>query len=123
MARPSTAGPWPCSATARGTRRWFSVSRESELPAFTLWKNTGGLRSGYVTGLEPATNYPNPRPFEQARQRVITLPPDGTYDVETILEVLDTEEAVSTVEAEVQALQAQGVPRSTAGPSSRSRES
>jgi hypothetical protein len=82
----------------------------SELPAFTLWKNTGGLRSGYVVGLEPATNYPNPRPFEQARQRVIVLPPDGTYDIETILEVLDTAEAVSTVEAEVQALQTLGAP-------------
>ena len=43
-----------------------------QLPAFTLWKNTGGLRDGYVTGLEPGTNYPNPRPFEQARNRVVT---------------------------------------------------
>jgi hypothetical protein len=83
---------------------------KARLPAFTLWKDTGGLRSGYVTGLEPATNYPNPRPFEQARQRVITLPPDGTHEVETILEVLNTEDAVSTVEAEIRALQAQGRP-------------
>jgi hypothetical protein len=82
----------------------------SQLPAFSLWKNTGGLRSGYVTGLEPATNYPNPRPFEQARQRVVTLPPDGTYEVEMVLEVLNTTEAVATVEAEVQSLQAQGMP-------------
>ncbi len=82
----------------------------SQLPAFTLWKNTGGLRSGYVTGLEPATNYPNPKPFEQARQRVVTLPPNGTYDVETILEVLNTEEAVAAVEAEIQTLQARSVP-------------
>ena len=32
--------------------------RKDQLPAFTLWKNTGGLRDGYVTGLEPGTNYP-----------------------------------------------------------------
>ncbi len=32
--------------------------RNDQLPAFTLWKNTGGLRDGYVTGLEPGTNYP-----------------------------------------------------------------
>jgi hypothetical protein len=82
----------------------------SQLPAFSLWKNTGGLRSGYVTGLEPATNYPNPRPFEHARQRVVTLPPDGTYEVEMVLEVLNTEEAIATVAAEVQSLQAQGMP-------------
>jgi len=83
---------------------------KAQLPAFTLWKNTGGLRSGYVTGLEPATNYPNPRPFEQARQRLVTLPPDGTYAVETTLEVMNTEEAVAGVESEVRALQARGMP-------------
>ena len=41
--------------------------RTDQLPCFTLWKNTAGLRDGYVTGLEPGTNYPNPRPFEQAQ--------------------------------------------------------
>jgi hypothetical protein len=83
----------------------------SQLPAFTLWKNTGSLRSGYVTGLEPASNYPNIRPFEEACHRVIMLPPDGTYDVEITLEVLNSKEAVATVEAEVRALQMRGTPR------------
>ena len=32
-----------------------------QLPGFTLWKNTAGPRDGYVSGLEPASNYPNPR--------------------------------------------------------------
>jgi hypothetical protein len=27
-----------------------------DLPCFTVWKNTGALEDGYVTGLEPATN-------------------------------------------------------------------
>lgn len=80
----------------------------SQLPAFTLWKDTGGLRSGYVTGLEPATNFPNPRPFEHARRRVVTLPPGGTYEVEIALDVLNTREAVTAVEAEVRAIQAGG---------------
>jgi hypothetical protein len=88
----------------------------SQLPAFTLWKNTGGLRSGYVTGLEPATNYPNPKPFEEARQRVVTLPPDGIYDVETVLEVLNDVAGVAAAEAEVQALQDQGKPVVHPGP-------
>ena len=57
--------------------------RTDQLPAFTLWKNTAGLRDGYVTGLEPGTNYPNPRPFEQARNRVVRLPVDGRYVTET----------------------------------------
>jgi hypothetical protein len=82
--------------------------RKDQLPAFTLWKNTAGLRDGYVTGLEPGTNYPNPRPFEQARGRVATLPPGGRYTARTTLEVLASADEVATVEAEIQELQKQG---------------
>jgi len=82
--------------------------QNDQLPAFTLWKNTGGLRDGYVTGLEPGTNYPNPRPFEQARNRVVKLAVDGRYIAETTLEVLATSEAVAAVEAEIKQLQARG---------------
>ena len=68
-----------CSGSARTSSR---RSPSGRTPA--------GLRDGYVTGLEPGTNYPNPRPFEKARGRVVTLPPGGRYVVETILEVLAT---------------------------------
>jgi len=44
-----------------------------QLPAFTLWKNTASEADGYVTGLEPGTDYPNPRQFERERGRVVTL--------------------------------------------------
>ncbi len=84
--------------------------KRSQLPCFTLWKNTRGLREGYVTGLEPATNYPNPKPFEEARGRVLPLPPGGSFVAETTLEVLDQHEAIAAVEAEIAALQAQGSP-------------
>jgi len=82
--------------------------QNDQLPAFTLWKNTGGLRDGYVTGLEPGTNYPNTRPFEQARNRVVRLPVDGRYKTETSLEVLTTPTAVAATEAEIKQLQARG---------------
>ncbi len=82
----------------------------AQLPAFTLWKNTGGLGEGYVTGLEPATNYPNARPVEKARHRVVTLPAGGRYLAETTLEVLEGRDAVAAVESEVEALQKQGTP-------------
>ena len=90
--------------------------RKSQLPCFTLWKNTRGLREGYVTGLEPATNYPNPRPFEAARGRVVPLPPGGTYLAETILEVLDRREAIAAVEAEIEAIQSRQPPTIHPGP-------
>jgi Domain of unknown function (DUF4432) len=77
----------------------------SQLPAFTLWKNTGGLKSGYVSGLEPGTNYPNPKPFERERGRVVTLPPGEVYVAETTLEILTRRSEVAAVAAEIAALQ------------------
>ncbi len=63
---------------ARGDRKAVVLRfQTSQLPCFTLWKNTRGLREGYVTGLEPATNYPNPRPFEESRGRVVAAPARG----------------------------------------------
>ena len=79
--------------------------RNDQLPAFTLWKNTAGFRDGYVTGLEPGTNYPNPRPFEQARNRVVQLPVDGRYVTETTMTVLATTQHVAAVEQEIAGMQ------------------
>jgi hypothetical protein len=107
-ADPRTLALLRTSAGDRGVVLRFD---KSQLPAFTLWKNTGGLRDGYVTGLEPGTNYPNARPFEKARGRVVTLPVDGRLVAETTLEVLTSVEAVGAVEAEIKVLQSQGAPR------------
>jgi len=80
----------------------------AQLPCFSLWKNTGGRKDGYVTGLEPATNYPNPKPFERSRGRVVRLAPGGSHVAEMTLDVLDSAQAVAAAEAEVEALQRQG---------------
>ena len=93
-----------------GTRGVVLRFRNAQLPCFTLWKCTRGAAEGYVTGLEPATNYPNPRPFEEARGRVVPLGPGGRFVAETVFEVLEGVEAVAAAEAEVAALQAQGAP-------------
>ena len=45
------------------------------LPCFTVWRNTPAESDGYVLGIEPGTNYPNPRTFEQQHGRVVTLKP------------------------------------------------
>ena len=44
-----------------------------ELPCFAVWKNERTKADGYVTGLEPATNYPNTRTFEERQGRVVRL--------------------------------------------------
>ena len=50
-----------------------------ELPFLTLWKNTESLEDGYVTGIEPGTNFPNNRLIERAHGRVPVLKPGEGY--------------------------------------------
>lgn len=82
--------------------------RREELPCFTVWKNTQAVEDGYVTGIEPATNYPNLRTFEREKGRVRVLPPGGKWEATLTLEVQDTREGVAGVLAEVAKLQALG---------------
>jgi hypothetical protein len=49
------------------------------LPWFALWKAQHDERDGYVTGLEPCTYFPDPRPSERAAGRVPRLKPDETF--------------------------------------------
>jgi hypothetical protein len=77
-----------------------------ELPCFTVWKNTGGLEDGYVTGLEPATNYPNFKTFERQKGRVVVLPPGGRWEASWSMEVHDSAAGVAGVLAEIAGLQA-----------------
>lgn len=76
-----------------------------QLPHFTLWKNTAAEEDGYVTGLEPATNFPNVKAFERKQGRVPTLPPGGTYTIRLDVAVHSTAEGVRQVEADIAALQ------------------
>ncbi len=56
--------------------RW----NQKEMPCFSLWKNTAALEDGYVTGLEPGTNFPNPKSFRtHHRGRVPVLEPGGRF--------------------------------------------
>ena len=77
-----------------------------DFPCFTLWKNTSGQADGYVTGLEPATNYPNARRFEREQGRVITLKGGESRTTTLKIETLDTQELVSAAETEIAELQA-----------------
>jgi Domain of unknown function (DUF4432) len=87
-----------------------------ELPCFTLWKSSQGLREGHVTGLEPATNFPNPYPFEAARGRVVSLAPGATHVAETTFEILNGAREIAALEAEVARLQTRAEPKMHAKP-------
>lgn len=81
-----------------------------QLPCFTLWKNTQAEADGYVTGLEPGTNFPNFKTFEREQGRVITLEPGQTCEAGFELSVHDSVEGVTQVEEQIRRLQT-SVPR------------
>ncbi len=82
-----------------------------QLPCFTLWKNTQSEEEGYVTGLEPATNFPNRKDFERKQGRVINLAPGASHTTSLEMVVHSTSQMVQTAEREIAGLQAGNAPR------------
>ncbi|MEM6980617.1 MAG: aldose 1-epimerase family protein [Planctomycetota bacterium] len=81
LARPSSdaSGYGQAMLVSADQTSAFLVSmKTSTLPFLTLWKNTAGLADGYVTGIEPGTNFPNGRDVEASANRVVTLDPGQT---------------------------------------------
>jgi galactose mutarotase-like enzyme len=74
---------------------------KKQLPYFTLWKNTPMATDGYVTGLEPGTNFPNPRSFEGEQGRVVKLKAGETVKFEVTLDVLADAAAVAAAEQSI----------------------
>lgn len=101
---------------AHGTRGVTLRFNTRQLPCFTLWKNTSSAADGYVTGLEPGTNFPNPRSFEQAQGRVVSLPPGGSYAIDLQLVIHSGAREMEASEAEVRALQEMSEPQVHARP-------
>jgi galactose mutarotase-like enzyme len=81
---------------------------KGQLPCFTLWKNRQAAIDGYVTGLEPAINFPNVKSFEKERGRVAVLAPGESRTFELSLEVHPDAASVRAAEQAVAKLQ-QGV--------------
>jgi len=77
----------------------------AELPCFTLWKNTAAEADGYVTGLEPGTNFPNLRSFERAHGRVHSLAPGASRRMSFEFAIHPDKASVQQVAEEVQCLQ------------------
>jgi galactose mutarotase-like enzyme len=78
---------------------------KQQLPCFTQWKNTSADADGYVTGLEPATNYPNLKTFERKQGRVIVLKPGETYTTRMEIHIHNTADQVAAVEEEIRGIQ------------------
>jgi len=76
----------------------------AQLPNFILWKNTAATEDGYVTGLEPATNFPNSRDFEGQQGRVIKLAGQASQLLQLTLQPHNTAADVQAAETAVAAL-------------------
>lgn len=77
-----------------------------ELPYFTLWKNEASPRTGYVTGLEPATNFPYPRAIERAAGRLPELQGGQVYYSHGAVKALISTAEVRSAEGRINTLQA-----------------
>jgi hypothetical protein len=87
-------------AADRGISMQFSPK---ELPYLTLWKNTAAEGEGYVTGIEPGTNFPNNRRIERKLGRVPKLAPkashSATLDFTLLTTAGDVESALKRIAA------------------------
>jgi len=87
----------------RGASMKFDIN---ELPYFSLWKNEAPLKTGYVTGLEPATNFPNPRAQERAAGRVPKLQGGQSYRLQLTVSALTSMAEVGEAQRRIKTLEA-----------------
>lgn len=90
---------------SQGVSMRFSLE---ELPYLTVWKNTQAVQDGYVTGIEPATNFPNPRSFERAHGRVPVLEPGAVHEASIQITALTNSDQVAEAHRRVLAIQGDG---------------
>jgi galactose mutarotase-like enzyme len=88
------------------TEQAVAVHYQSEsLPYFTLWKNTASEATGYVTGLEPGTGFPNPRSFEENQGRLVKLQPGEFRQFELSIEGISQHRRISELKQQLNNLQ------------------
>nr|WP_244907822.1 aldose 1-epimerase family protein [Xanthomonas dyei] len=92
----------------RGIELDFNIT---QLPVFSLWKNTDSLATGYVTGLEPGTSFSYNRSLQRGLGLVPTIEAGATRDFVLQYRLLATPEAVETALQEVRTLQARQPPK------------
>jgi hypothetical protein len=76
-----------------------------QLPHMTLWKNEGPADSGYVTGLEPGTSFPNPKPVERLAGRVPKLASGESHQAKVTFTALRSGGEVERALEAIRALQ------------------
>lgn len=87
-----------------------------ELPYLTQWKNTAAEGEGYVTGLEPGVNFPNPRRIERKLGRVPKLAPGASFTAAIDFAIHTDAEAIKAIAKRIAKLQGETKPQIDAEP-------
>ncbi len=90
-----------------------------QLPCFTIWKNTQAEADGYVTGMEPSTDYPNLKTFEREQGRVVRLAASQSYRTQLAIAVHVGSSEVAAVEQQIAEIQGGTSPEILKQPDSR----
>lgn len=75
------------------------------LPRFVVWKCQQDVADGYVTGIEPTTNWPNPRTFESEQGRTVHVAPHESFTTSLQLTVHGDAQSVQAAAATIQEIQ------------------
>jgi hypothetical protein len=86
------------------------------LPCFTVWRNTPSEADGYVLGIEPGTNYPNPAAFEKEHGRVVKLQPGQKWSGAVTAFWLANAGAIAAEEKAIAAIQGRRSPEVSSQP-------
>jgi hypothetical protein len=82
-------------ASADGDRGLQLQYDHHSLPCFSFWKCPLPPGDGFVVGLEPATNFPNTKSYEQQQGRVIELAGGARFECGLQLDFLPTPSTVA----------------------------
>ena len=91
--------------SADGTKGALVSFNVRQLPFMTLWKNEAPAKAGYVTGLEPGTSFPLPKPVERAAGRVPLLKGGESYRAQVTFRALTSGEEVAKAVGAISRLQ------------------
>jgi len=94
--------------STKGISTFYNVN---QLKCYSIWKNTTSAADGFVTGLEPATNFPNPRTYEGKNGRVAKLAGGGKTRYDLRIEAHGNAASVNKAEAAIKKLQSQAKPK------------
>lgn len=74
---------------------------KKQLPLFALWKALHDERDGYVTGLEPCTAYPMPRPTAREAGHLVKLKPGGSYKTQLTFDLFDDKASITKAAGQI----------------------